>query len=170
MPRGRKPTPPYLKILRGNPGCRRLPEGEPKHERAPAIPEPPVFLLPTAKAEWRRLATGLYHMGLLTLVDERPFAAYCQAFGRWVAAEDALQAMAERDLLTNGLMIRTVDGNAIQNPLVGTANKAASDMVRYAGEFGFTPVARARIATGGLPGPSKFAGLIAGLPDDPQFH
>lgn len=93
MPRGRKPTPPYLKILRGNPGCRRLPEGEPKHERAPAIPEPPVFLLPTAKAEWRRLATGLYHMGLLTLVDERPFAAYCQAFGRWVAAEDALQAM-----------------------------------------------------------------------------
>ena len=37
--------------------------------------------------------------------------------------------MAERDLLTSGLMIKTTGGNAIQNPLVGTANKAASDMV-----------------------------------------
>lgn len=68
--------------------------------------------------------------------------------------------VAERDLLTNGLMIRTVDGNAIQNPLVGTANKAASDMVRYASEFGFTPAARAHISAGASPGPSKFDGLI----------
>jgi phage terminase small subunit len=57
----------------------------------------------------------------------------------------------------------TTNGNAIQNPLIGTANKAASDMVRYAAEFGMTPSARARISAqppGGAG--SKFHGLIGG--------
>ena len=53
--------------------------------------------------------------------------------------------MAEKDQLTGGLMIKTSNGNAIQNPLVGTANKAAADMMRYAAEFGMTPSARTRI-------------------------
>lgn len=53
--------------------------------------------------------------------------------------------MAKRDPLTGGLMIKTTNGNAIQNPLIGTANKAMSDMVRYAAEFGMTPSARSRI-------------------------
>ena len=54
--------------------------------------------------------------------------------------------MAEKDQLTGGLMIKTSNGNAIQNPLVGTANKAAADMMRYAAEFGMTPSARSRLA------------------------
>jgi P27 family predicted phage terminase small subunit len=166
MTRGRKPIPTHLKVLRGNPGHQVLhPELEPDHEKAPGIPEPPAFLMALAKDEWRRISTGLYHMGLLTLVDENPLAAYCQAYGRWRTAEASLAKMAERDLLTSGLMIKTTNGNAIQNPLVHTANKAASDMVRYATEFGFTPAARARIAAGNASnGPqSKFAGLIGGL-------
>jgi hypothetical protein len=32
--------------------------------------------------------------------------------------------MAEKHQLTGGLMIKTSNGNAIQNPLVGTANRA----------------------------------------------
>jgi P27 family predicted phage terminase small subunit len=163
--RGRKPIPTHLKLLRGDTGHRRLPAGEIEHDRAPEIPEPPAFLMPLAQQEWRRIATGLYHLGLLTEVDEKPLAAYCQAYARWCSAEDALNKMRERDLLTNGLMIKTQGGNAIQNPLVGTANKASSDMVRYATEFGFTPAARARIAggaDGSGSGRSKFAGLIGG--------
>ena len=63
-------------------------------------------------------------------------------------AEQAVAKMAERDLLTSGLMIKTTNGNAIQNPLVGTANKAMLDMLRIASEFGMTPAARARIEAG----------------------
>ncbi len=48
--------------------------------------------------------------------------------------------MAERDQLTSGLMIKTTNGNPIQNPLVGIANRAMVDMVRYAAEFGMTRV------------------------------
>lgn len=46
-------------------------------------------------------------------------------------------------------MIATSNGNAIRNPLVGTANQAGSDMVRYAVEFGMTPRARVRLAVSG---------------------
>ncbi|SMX50705.1 Phage terminase, small subunit [Maliponia aquimaris] len=46
-------------------------------------------------------------------------------------------------------MIRTQGGNATQNPLVGTADKAMADMVRYGAEFGRTPSARTRIRAEG---------------------
>ena len=68
-------------------------------------------------------------------------------------AERALMRLAEADKATGGLLIKTSNGNAIQNPLVGIANKAAADMVRYAAEFGMTPSARSRIkAEGQTPG------------------
>ena len=60
--------------------------------------------------------------------------------------------MAKCDLLTGGLLIRTRNGNAIQNPLVGTAIKAASDMVRYAAECGMTSSARVRLAVDAVGG------------------
>lgn len=82
---------------------------------------------------------------MLTRVDRAALAAYCQAYGRWVEAEQALARMAERDPLTHGLMIKTSNGNAIQNPLVGTANRAMLDMMRCAVEFGMTPSSRTRI-------------------------
>lgn len=78
-------------------------------------------------------------------------------------AERALTEMGKADKLTGGLMIRTKNGNAIQNPLVGTANKAMADMMRYAVEFGMTPSARTRVSSepGGA-GASKFEGLLSG--------
>ena len=42
-------------------------------------------------------------------------------------------------------MIKATSGNAIQNPLVGIANKAKADMVRYATKFGMTSSARSRV-------------------------
>lgn len=93
----------------------------------------------------------MHAIGLLTRIDRAALAAYCQAYGRWVEAELALARMAERDLLTKGLMIKTTNGNAIQNPLVGIANKAMQDLVRFAAEFGMTPSSRASIEAG-VPG------------------
>ena len=64
--------------------------------------------------------------------------------------------MAERDQLTGGLTIKTTNGNAIQNPLVGMANRAMADMVRYATEFGMTPSSRSRIAGNTDPNQGSF--------------
>ena len=143
MTRGRKPKPTNLKVIAGTDRPSRRNDAEPKPNLA--IPDVPSHLSDEAKVEWGRVCHEAYALGILTRLDRAGLAAYCQAYGRWVQAERALAAMAERDPVTRGLMIKTTNGNAIQNPLVGTANKAMQDMVRYAAEFGFTPAARARV-------------------------
>lgn len=144
--RGRKPTPSHLKLVKGNPGRRPINEREPIPQHA--LPTPPSELSDDAKIEWGRVSEELFRIGLLSDIDRASLAAYCQAYGRWIQAERAIAEMAKRDHLTAGLLIKTTNGNAIQNPLVGTANKAMADMVRYAAEFGMTPSARSRIQTG----------------------
>ena len=145
--RGRKPKPTHLKLVAGNPGRYPLNEAEPKF--ALSIPTPPPELSDDAKMEWGRVSERLYRAGILTEVDRGALAAYCQAYGRWIQAERAIARLAEADKATGGLLINTTNGNAIQNPLVGVANKAASDMVRFAAEFGMTPSARSRIKAEG---------------------
>jgi len=141
--RGRKPTPTHLKLVKGNPGKRPINEREPvPTSELPSVPE---HLDDLAKVEWGRVSEELYRMGILSGVDRAALAVYCQAYARWERAERAIAKIAERDAGTGGLMIRTTNGNMVQNPLVGTANKAMSDMVRYAAEFGMTPSARSRI-------------------------
>ncbi len=161
MKPGRKPQPTHLRLIKGNPGKRALSRSVevPMAE----VPEPPDHLNEEAVAEWHRIAPGLHALKLLAPCDVAALAAYCMAYSRWRQAERAIAEMAKRDMLTGGLMIKTHNGNAIQNPLVGTANKAASDMVRYAAEFGMTPSARTRIDTNGQAAPgSKWAGLLGG--------
>lgn len=141
--RGRKPKPTHLKLVTGNPGKRPVNDREPSVSLS--LPTPPPHLSDDAKVEWGRVSEQLYRAGLLSEVDRAALAAYCQAYGRWVQAERAIAEMAKRDQLTGGLMIKTSNGNAIQNPLVGTANKAMAEFVRIAAEFGMTPSARSRI-------------------------
>lgn len=68
---------------------------------------PPDHLNLEAQDEWIRLADDLAGKKLLSSGDVAAFAAYCQAYGRWVQAERALQQVALRDATTAGLMIRT---------------------------------------------------------------
>lgn len=140
---GRKPKPTALKLVTGNPGKRPLPKKEAKV--AISEPQPPAFLCDDAKVEWGRVVSVLYAAGLMTELDRAALAAYCAAYGRWAQAERAINRMAAKDELNAALMIKTTNGNAVQNPLVGIANKAKSDMVRYASEFGMTPSARSRV-------------------------
>lgn len=65
--RGPAPKPTELKRLQGNPGKRRLNDSEPRP--VATLPRCPSHLTGEAKAEWRRVARGLYEAGLLTQVD-----------------------------------------------------------------------------------------------------
>ena len=126
-----------------------------------ALPSPPPELCDDAKVEWGRISEELYRLKLLSGIDRAALAAYCQAYGRWVQAERGIRKMAEKDPLTGGMMIKTTNGNVVQNPLVGIANKAMSDVVRYAAEFGMTPSARSRMSVDATAAPkSKFDGLL----------
>ena len=140
---GRKPKPTALKLVTGNAGKRPLPKNEAVLDLAEPIP--PAFLCDDAKVEWGRVCSMLYRAGLMTDADRAALGAYCQAYGRWAQAERALGRMAALDKENKALTVKTIQGNAINNPLVGIANKAMSDMVRYAAEFGMTPSARSRV-------------------------
>lgn len=160
---GSPPTPLRLRLLKGNPGKRPL-RPEPEPEREPKCPEPPPFLDGYARDEWWRVAPELHRLGLLRVTDTMPLAAYAVAYSRWRTAEEVLARMAEHDGTTHGLLVKAADGNARQNALVRIAAEAVANMIRYAGEFGLTPVARSRRAAGiggQPPGGGKFDGLLA---------
>ena len=75
--------------------------------------------------------------GVLTATDREVLAV-------WVVAcvEHARAAVEVRRM---GQVVKTKDGNVINNPHLGIANRQAFIMVRTAGELGFTPSARASL-------------------------
>ena len=132
---GRKPLPTSLKLLRGNPGHRPLNQEEP---RPPArLPQAPAHLSEPAKREWRRAGRMLLRLGLVTEIDRSALALYCQAWGRWVEAEDALKR--------HGVMFRSPAGFPMPSPYLAVANKAMEQMRSMLSEFGMTPASRTRV-------------------------
>ena len=156
MQRGPKNKPTNLKVLEGNRGKRKLPDNPKPPDDEPV---PPPHLDEYGLEEWRRVAVGLQTMGVLAGLDQAALAAYCDAYSRWRNASEELMELRKKSRL-NALVMKTISGNWIQQPLIGIANKAAGDMVRYASEFGMTPSARARLAVDPTQKKSKFDGLI----------
>jgi P27 family predicted phage terminase small subunit len=163
---GPRPQPIALRLLRGNPSKRPVRRGfEPP--QPPEPPAPPPFLSGYALEEWHRVAPGLTLFGLLTELDVATLAAYCVAFQTWRQSEELLAQLADADEKAHGLLVRGSKGQPRANPLLQIAREAASDMIRAATEFGFSPAARSRIALGiggpfARPPASKFDGLLAG--------
>lgn len=148
MAKGRKPIPTNLKILHGNPGKRPLPEDEPKPP--PIAPDCPDHLDGEAKREWDRIAPELEALGLLTYIDKSALAAYCQAWSRWVNAEELLKK--------HGVLAKSPNGYLMQSPLLAIANRAMEQMKSYLTEFGMTPASRTRVKTEKPPKKKKGAG------------
>jgi P27 family predicted phage terminase small subunit len=140
----RKAKPTALRLIEGNRSKRPLPKNEPK----PRIgtPLPPAHLDAYALQEWQRIAPELELIGLLSTIDGAALAAYCMCISRWMQAEEALARMKARDKLTSALMIKTANGTAIQNPLIGVANRSMNMAIKFASEFGMSPAARARLS------------------------
>lgn len=133
--RGRKPKPTALKLLEGNPGKRPLNDKEPKpQKKAPSCPK---WLDPEAKKEWRRLASKMEMMGILTEVDMAAFAGYCQCYARWKENEEFITK--------NGSLVRTPSGYWMQVPQVSIAQQYMKQMEKFAEQFGLTPAARSRL-------------------------
>ena len=72
---------------------------------------------------------------MLTTFDRAALAAYCQAYGRWVEAEERLRETP--------LLVQDPSGYVQQSPWLGIVNKQLELMGRYMVELGLTPAARA---------------------------
>ena len=123
--RGRKPKPTALKVLEGNPGKRPLNDHEPIPPKGEL--KCPSWLLPEAKKEWKRLASSLEAMGVLTMADLTAFAGYCQAYARWKEAEEFITQ--------HGSIFRTPSGYVQQVPQVSIAQQNLKIMQSFCSDF-----------------------------------
>lgn len=135
--RGPAPKPTVQKRAAGNPGKRPLNNREPQLDVK--LPICPAWLSKEAKAEYRRVGRQLLTLGLVTEIDRAGLAAYANAYARWMAAEKRVDEM--------GMVVKTVNGNDVQNPYLAIANRAMVDMRRLLVEFGMTPSSRGRVQT-----------------------
>jgi P27 family predicted phage terminase small subunit len=130
----RKPT--AWRRADGNRGKRAWNRAEPLPPEG--VPDCPGHLGEEARAEWYRLVETLVDMGVISVIDRAVLAAYCQAYGRWVEAEEKLKETP--------LLIRTPSGYVQQSPWLSVANRQMELMGRYMAEIGLTPASRSRIA------------------------
>ena len=133
---GRKPIPPKLNILIGNPSKRPL-----KAPLAPpwmltSVPEPPEASqdMPGVVKVWNRVATDLVDRQLMAAVDRDMLAIYCVACDAYFEACSKLNEM--------GYLIPTERGGMKQNPWVSIRNQSAKTVCQTGALFGLSPLTR----------------------------
>ena len=147
-----KPKPTALRLIEGNPS--RRPFNKKEAKPAPVIPKCPRHLNAAAKVEWKRIAKTLHKLGLLTEIDGGQLALYCQAWGRWVEAEDALKK--------HGMVVKMSKAAPLRkSPYLMVANKAMEQMQRALSEFGMSPASRARVQAAGSSRDEEGADLLS---------
>ena len=133
---GPRPQPTSLKVIRGNPGKRKLNSSEPQPDKT--MPEVPEALSDEASAQWELVAPQLHSMGVLTRIDSTALEMYCVAFGNWRDAQAKIQQF--------GPLIKSEKtGFFTQSPYMQIANKAFEQMRAMISEFGMTPSSRSRL-------------------------
>lgn len=85
MPNPKKPL--LLHKLHGTGRKSRIAKRAGEMQLDSALPEPPEWLLPEARAEWDRLVGDSKYKAVLATVDRAMMAAYCQLWARFVAAQ-----------------------------------------------------------------------------------
>ncbi len=139
MPRGRKPKPPKLRVVDGNPGKRPARHSPEAPTGCPACPS---WLASAAKTEWKRVSPLLLKAGTLATTDLAVLACYCQTWADWQAAVKVViksgQTYGAGDLVK-------------RHPAVGIADAAAKQLRLLASELGLTALSRMRLDVGAEP-------------------
>ena len=147
---GRRPKPTRLKILEGNRGHRRI-DGD-DFQPPVGVPEMPKGLSRAARREFRFMCRALLDGGLLTVVDGKALAVYCEAYSQ---AQDALRDIEKYGQLIDipaldrktGKVKLGADGRPVirhrqKNPAMGTYKRMSWLMKSFLTEFGLTPASR----------------------------
>ena len=145
----RRPKPLAIHRLNGNP--RHFSQAELNGDDNPQPklepPEMPKGLTKAAKREWRRIVPELQEVGVLSIVDGRALAGYCDAA--------AMIEACNKDIAKNGLTYQSMyedkktgemmPGDIKPNPSVAIKFTAMKVMKSFLIEFGLTPASRTKL-------------------------
>ena len=138
--RGPAKEPTVLKLLKGNPGCRRINKLEPQPSKD-AI-NPPAWLTGVSLKKWNELVPQLIELGVMTNVDVEAIARYCTMH------EQFLRTLAEVRAGRDIFEIKDSNGKTkyIQaTPWATMLTKVSAMMLRVEQEFGLTSSSRSGI-------------------------
>jgi P27 family predicted phage terminase small subunit len=157
--RGPIPKPSAIARAEGNPGKRRLNDGEPQPRAT--TPRCPDHLDAEAKKEWKRLVPVLRRMKVLTEADWMTLANLCQIWSTMVKAQKML---TER-----GILYKTPNGYIQQSPFFSMVNQCVDTITKLSREFGLTPAARSRMVAQTETEPEDDLWAILNAPREPVY-
>ena len=157
---GPRALPSNVHLLRGNPSKKPIADLVDGFQPEVEIPGCPRHLLPEARKEWRRITPELERYGLISKLDRSALALYCQAWARWVWAEEQLQraqAQAQAAMAIaaaegkpyeggDGITVQTPNGHMTYSPHWVISNKAMEQVNKYLASFGLDPASRSKVA------------------------
>lgn len=139
--RGPRPLPTNVHLLRGNPSKKAAHELLDAAARVPIeIPDAPSHLSRYARQEWKRITVELHKLGLVARIDRAALGVYCQAYGRWVMAEQRLKKLGDE-----GMVDTTPSGYKQIGVWLQISNRAVEQMEKFLSHFGMSPSARSRV-------------------------
>lgn len=159
--RGPKTLPANVHLLRGNPSKKSIADLLGEFNPEVETPDCPKHLWPAARKEWKRISVELEVYGLISKLDRAALALYCQAWARWVWAEEMLsrkmkeasekeaEAIAKGEVWAggDGFMIPTPNGSFAYSPYWVAARQAGDQVDKFLASFGMSPSSRARVST-----------------------
>jgi len=111
-------------------------ENEPMPKKYSAIPPKPRHLQGDGALFYKKVSKKLVNVGVLTVVDHEALVVMCEEYQQYKEAEK----------LCSTLLIKTSNGNVIQNPAIGIRNKAREALKKSMSYFGMTPSSRASLS------------------------
>ena len=130
---GQKGVPTKTLKLRGSWRAKTRP-----HEpHVAGIPEKPDTLAGSASECWDKLAPQLEDAGILTHLDGRLLASYCQAYADTVMLREMIE--------NNGWFTLTTDGIMKASPIVAAMQDSFRRMNQTGSELGLSPTSRPKI-------------------------
>lgn len=134
--KGRKPTPPSLKLLSGNPGKRTI-QDTPESPLLSEHDAPPEWLHDDAKAFYREVTSLLTGMRVATEADKLGIIALSQAL--------AEVKIAHQEMNKYGRVVKSKNGGAERNPYAIHSAQFLAFVRQFITEYGMTPCSRARL-------------------------
>jgi P27 family predicted phage terminase small subunit len=133
---GKPKTPTAILKLRGSASKVSARRNEPAPKKCSGLPRKPEHLKGEAAKYYKAVGKKLLNMGVLTVVDYEALVVMCEEYGQY----------KEADKLCKTLLIKTSNGNVIQNPAIGIRNKAREALKKSMSYFGMTPSSRASLS------------------------